>query len=283
MLTVSRDGSEHPLDGPGRLVRLRRIARWLFAAALVWATVMGASEAFAQAGTRTWVGGNGPNWSTIQNWLDGERPSRGDDLIFPASANLVTINDLVDLSVNSITIRDNYVISGFPLEITGDILMVSLQDVTASLTLDVALRKVPIRVGTEDGTLILSGVVTAQSLQKAGLGTLVLSNANNIDAVAGVANCGVIRATHADALGTGVTRASGQIELSEGCTLRLEASTTLEKPIILNGNGALGNTGVLVIAAGVTLNENVDVPAGAAATISVLSGAALFLPDGANA
>ena len=136
--------------------------------------------------------------------------------MFPASANLVTINDLVDLSVNSITIRDNYIISGMPLEITGDILMVSLQDVTASLTLDVALRKVPIRVGTEDGTLILSGVVTAQSLQKAGLGTLVLSNANNIDAVAGVANCGVIRATHADALGTGVTRASGQIELERG-------------------------------------------------------------------
>ena len=56
----------------------------------------------------------------------------------------------------------------------------------------------------------------------------------------------------------------------------------MEKPISLNGNGALGNTGVLVIAAGVTLNENVDLPAGAAATISVVSGAALFLPDGAN-
>ena len=48
VLTVNRDGSEHALDGPGRLVRLRRIARWLFAASLVWATVMGASEAFAQ-------------------------------------------------------------------------------------------------------------------------------------------------------------------------------------------------------------------------------------------
>ena len=100
--------------------------------------------------------------------------------------------------------------------------------------------------------------------------------------MAGVANCGVIRATHAEALGAGLSRAAGQIELSEGCTLRLEALTTLEKPIILNGNGALGNTGVLVIAAGVTLSENVDVPAGSAATISVLSGAALFLPDGAN-
>ena len=39
---------------------------------------------------------------------------------------------------------------------------------------------------------------------------------------------------------------------------------------------------MLVIAAGVTLSEDVDVPAGPAATISVLSGAALFLPDGSN-
>ena len=50
VLTVNRDGRDHPLDGPGRLVRLRRIARWLFAAAVVWATVMGASDALAQIG-----------------------------------------------------------------------------------------------------------------------------------------------------------------------------------------------------------------------------------------
>jgi len=38
VLTVNRDGRDHQLDSPGRLVRLRRIARWLFAAAVVWAT-----------------------------------------------------------------------------------------------------------------------------------------------------------------------------------------------------------------------------------------------------
>jgi len=32
VLTVNRDGCEQPLDGPRGLVRLRRIARWLFAA-----------------------------------------------------------------------------------------------------------------------------------------------------------------------------------------------------------------------------------------------------------
>jgi hypothetical protein len=48
VLTVNRDGRELPLDAPGRRVRLRRIARWLFAAAAVLATVMGASDASAQ-------------------------------------------------------------------------------------------------------------------------------------------------------------------------------------------------------------------------------------------
>jgi len=50
VLTVNRDGREQPLDGPGRLVRLRRIARWLFAASIALATVMAASEASAQIG-----------------------------------------------------------------------------------------------------------------------------------------------------------------------------------------------------------------------------------------
>jgi Peptidase S24-like len=37
VLTVNRDGRDQQLDSPGRLVRLRRISRWLFAAAVVWA------------------------------------------------------------------------------------------------------------------------------------------------------------------------------------------------------------------------------------------------------
>ena len=71
-----------------------RVIRVAFAAAVVWATVMGASEAAAQIGgqTLTWVGGNGPNWSTRQNWIPEEIPSRGDDLVFPASPFLVTTN-----------------------------------------------------------------------------------------------------------------------------------------------------------------------------------------------
>ena len=158
--------------------------------------------------------------------------------------------------------------------------MVSLQEVTASLTLNVKLRKVPIHVFTEDGTLILSGVVTAESFEKAvsarcpqqherhprfGLRGQLRRDTGNPPGVAGRGD-----------------DARRKVQLGEGCTLRLEARSTLEKPISINGNGALGTTGVLVIADGVTLNERVDVQANAASTISVLSGATLYLPDGAT-
>ena len=279
VLTVSRDGSEQPLDGPGRLVRLRRIARWLFAAAVVWATVMGASEASAQIGTTlTWVGGNGPNWSTRQNWIPAEIPSRGDNLVFPASLFRITNNDLVDLSVESVTIRDNYTISGLALEITGDPgLLVESPAVTVTVALNLTLNRDPIHVATNAGTLELSGRITARNFVKQGAGTLVLSGANDdITDLVGEDGCGVIRATNPLALGVSLV---GRIQLGQNCTLQVEANTTLDKPIILNGMGAPGTTGALVITAGVTLTERLELRVDSPAKISVLSGATLDLPD----
>jgi hypothetical protein len=45
VLSVSRNGSDQPLNGPDRRVGLRRMARLLFTAAVVLATVMAASVA----------------------------------------------------------------------------------------------------------------------------------------------------------------------------------------------------------------------------------------------
>ena len=279
VLTVSRDGSEHPLDGPGRLVRLRRIARWLFAASVVWATVMGASEASAQIGqTLTWVGGNGPNWSTRQNWIPEEIPSRGDNLVFPASLFRITTNDLVDLSVEAITISDNYTIGGLALEITGDAGLLLESAVTVTVALNLALSREPTNIAVADGgTLELSGRVTARNFVKQGAGTLVLSGANDdITDLIGEDGCGVIRATNPLALGVSLV---GRIELGQNCTLQVEANTMLDKPIIVNGMGAPGTTGALVIAAGVTLTERLELRLDSPAKISVLSGATLDLPQ----
>ena len=79
--------------------------------------------------------------------------------------------------------------------------------------------------------------------------------------------------------GAGDTTAGGRVDLSEGCTLRVEADSTLDKPITVGGHGAPGTTGAVVIAAGVTLTERVELRAGSPAKISVLNGATLDLPD----
>ena len=239
---------------------------------------MGASEARAQIGgqTLTWVGGAGINWSTRQNWSPAEIPSRGDDLVFPVSTFIIATNDLVDLSVNSITISDGYTIGGLALEITGDpgLLVQTPQAVTVAL--DLTLNRDPIHVASNDGTLELSGHVTSRNFVKQGAGTLVLSGANDINDLVGEDGCGVIRATNALALGASLT---GNIEIGQNCTLRVEANTTLDKPVVLNGSGAPGSTGALVITDGVTLTEQLDLQLNSPATVSVLSLATLSLPN----
>jgi autotransporter-associated beta strand protein len=258
-----------------------RVIRVAFAAAVAWATVMGASEACAQivGQTLTWVGGNGTNWSTRQNWLPEEIPSRGDNLVFPASPFRITTNDLVDLSVESVTIRDNYTIGGLlALEITGDAGLRLEGAVTATVALNLALSREPTNIAVGDGgTLEISGRVTARNFVKQGGGTLVLSGANDeITDLVGEDGCGVIRATNPLALGVSLV---GRIQLGQNCTLQVEADTTLDKPIILNGMGAPGTTGAVVITAGVTLTERLELRLDAPAKIGVLSGATLDLPD----
>ena len=148
---------------------------------------------------------------------------------------------------------------------------------TATIALNLTLNRDPIHVATNGGTLELSGLVTARNFVKQGAGTLVLSGANDdITDLIGEHGCGVIRATNPLALGVSLV---GRIEIGQNCTLQVEANTTLDKPIILNGIGAPGTTGALVITAGVTLTERLELRLDSPATISVLTGATLDLPD----
>ncbi len=171
-----------------------------------------------------------------------------------------------------------YTISGLALEITGDPgLLVESPAVTVTVALDLTLNRDPIHVATNGGTLELSGHITARNFVKQGAGTLVLSGANaDITDLIGEDGCGVIRATNPLALGVSLV---GRILLGQNCTLQVEADTTLDKPIIVNGLGAPGTTGALVITAGVTLTERLELRLDSPAKISVLSGATLDLPQ----
>ena len=148
---------------------------------------------------------------------------------------------------------------------------------TVTVALNLTLNRDPIHVATDGGTLELSGRITARNFVKQGAGTLVLSGANDdITDLVGEDGCGVIRATNPLALGVSLV---GRIQLGQNCTLQVEANTMLDKPIILNGMGAPGTTGALVITAGVTLTERLELRLDSPAKISVLSGATLDLPQ----
>ena len=257
-----------------------RVIRVAFAAAVVWATVMGASDALAQIGgqTLTWVGGNTPNWSIRQNWNPAEIPTRGADLIFPASSFfLTTINDLVDLSVDSVTIQGGYTISGLALEVTGDpgLLVESPRSGHRWAGPQSQQGSDPRRQQPGDARAV--GTYYCQELREAGCRhARAVRREPDITDLIGEDGCGVIRATNPLALGVSLV---GRIQLGQNCTLRVEADTTLDKPIIVNGLGAPGTAGALVITAGVTLTERLELRVDSPAKIAVLGLATLDLPQ----
>ncbi len=80
---------------------------------VVWSVIMGAGLVIglpqaSPAATHTWTGATSANWSVAGNWSEGTAPSPGESnvvLVFPQGAShLVNTNDIVGLSVETITI-----------------------------------------------------------------------------------------------------------------------------------------------------------------------------------
>jgi len=97
------------------------IPRWLLRCLL--AVLLGAVGG-ATAATRTWDGSSSANWNLDANWAGNVKPVDGDDLVFPAGAARLTLNnDFAKLHVNSITFSSgiNYALRGNPLTVTNGI------------------------------------------------------------------------------------------------------------------------------------------------------------------
>ncbi len=126
---------------------------------------------------------------------------------------------------------------------------------------------------TEGG--IISNGTTANSLTKAGTGTLTLTGANAYTGATNI-NAGILNIQNASALGTiaaGTTVASG-------ATLQLQGGiTTLSEGLTISGTGASGQNGALVNVSG-TNNYAGLLTLGAAATISSNSGTLNFTNTG---
>ncbi len=166
--------------------------------------------------------------------LSGTNNYNGGLTLSGASAGQLNLNSASALGTGTFTINsgdlakiDNT--SGAPITLannnpqtwTNNFTFVGTNDLNmgaGTITLSGGNRQVT----TTAGTLTLGGVITdgagTYGLTKAGTGTLVLSNANSYDGVTTV-NDGVLRPTHADALGSttgGTTAVGGSIELTNG-------------------------------------------------------------------
>jgi autotransporter-associated beta strand protein len=97
-----------------------------FRTMLAWAVTVGVlllsgvTVVPAAAATRTWAGGTGGVWSLGTNWVGGNAPVDGDDLVFDATGSNDSVNDLT-IAVNTITVSVVHAIDGTAFTVTSGI------------------------------------------------------------------------------------------------------------------------------------------------------------------
>lgn len=215
--------------------------------------------------TFTWKGGGADaNWSTVENWVEGQAPGGGaaalDDLVFPTSSVTTTNNDLNNAVFNSITFTgSNYTLTGNALTLgdasalgSGNIIVqASPSAQIQTISLDLQLGGAGGRQSfTVEGShrLIINGALTGNAnveLTKFGTGRLVLGGDNNAFAgpITVDTNAGVLEVTHENALGG--TAQGTVIGTSSELHVNVTGNTAdFGEDLILNGTGINGD-GVL--------------------------------------
>ena len=148
-------------------VRLKTGLAWILLAGMVGGLV---PPAFAT--NRFWTGSVSANWSEPNNWNPVGTPQNGDSLYFDANSHTATVNDVINLSVNTL-----YFLQNTDFSVSGNTIKLSQLDLqptgSATVTINCALifpasgsifaaANVPL---TSDnvGTLHLNGSITVNS------------------------------------------------------------------------------------------------------------------------
>lgn len=225
--------------------RRRRVAtRWG-----AWLTTVGLLLALlpapAAAATHTWTGANGLNWSDAGNWTGGA-PTVGESnlaLVFPGgSTNCGGTNDIVGLTVASISLGNGCGITGNAITLTGG--LTSTSSATPD-TLDMNVALAGSQTFMVTGWLLVSSVVSGgagATLTKAGTGTLHLTETNTYAGPTVIAG-GQVQLGAAAGLGA----TSSGTTVRSGAELHLVQSfgspITVAEPLTL-ANGSLVTTDV---------------------------------------
>jgi len=106
-------------------ISTRFLAVAICAVLVGFAVASSIGPAHAVPAVRTWQGGTGTNWSTAGNWTPSGAPVNGEQLVFPASTNLTSHNDIAGLDLDSLVIDDNYALTGNALTLDSGITVTS--------------------------------------------------------------------------------------------------------------------------------------------------------------
>lgn len=188
------------------------------------------------AASLTWVGlGANDNWSSSGNW-GGLVPINGDTLIFNGSTRPAPVNNLVGLSVASVTVN-----TGVSFNITGNGISMSSGSVT---TLGASTQTIALPLAITGTNLFpitpntaYSGLVSGSgAITKSGAGALTLTAANTYTGVTTV-SAGTLIYQNTYASSSHVIAAGSVLEFNVASGTR-DGSTTS-----FSGGGAIRKTG----------------------------------------
>ncbi len=242
--------------------------------------------------TRVWDGETGNQWSVAANWVNlpgnpPTAPAPGDDLVFPAgAANLSMNNNFAAGTVfNSITVQAaGYTLAGNAVQLNAGM---NFEQATGLTTIHLPITMTqpqaftvtaagtpqfsgagaitnngfPLTLEIAGGGLLLNGFTGTGGIVKTGPGNLAFGNSN---AFTGPVTIGSGTAS-IPAASAGAGAGTAPITISPGAQLTFSSTTgTFSKPVTLGGRLHLSNTSV-------TLSGAITLPPGNDGLVDVLT------------
>jgi autotransporter-associated beta strand protein len=212
-----------------------------------------------------WSGGGGSNvnWTDGANWVGGNPPAAGDNLIFPALNTAQNpANDFTDASFGFIGISgSNYTFSGNALTLTGGAISTGLGNtVNLNITFgangqiandssntfiiggDIDLGSNTLTIGGSNGETDFNGVISgAGGLVDSAGGKVVLSGSNSYEGTTQIL-AGTLAIRNAQALGAADDTAATGTILENGATLEIDGPLTIANELLTIPDPALAAT-----------------------------------------